>query len=163
MPIAHGWLSPVLLALVLVPGAAFALPPAGGADEAAVHGSLEEALRTGAPVRITIGERRIELEDPRLESLAIVSRPSSGETARFFLRDIEAVEVRHRASKRPALIGVVVGAGIGLALGVLANQADQDEPRQRNVGAFALGGATLGMLAGSLISLPFNRWQPVHP
>jgi hypothetical protein len=80
---------------------------------------------------------------------------------RIPLTSIDTLWERRTASKTGALIGGLVGAGVGV---LVATQTVEkgETPSADWVGIFAIGGATGGGLLGALAGRAFPKWQRLY-
>jgi hypothetical protein len=89
--------------------------------------------------------------------LSVEARPS-----RIPATNIDTLWARGKATKTGALLGALLGAGIGI---VVATQAveEGETPGTEWIGAFGVGGALVGGSLGALIGSAFPRWNRRYP
>ena len=74
---------------------------------------------------------------------------------------IDTLWERRTASKTGALVGGLLGAGIGVLVATQAVEKGETPPADY-VGVFAIGGAVGGGLLGALVGLAFPKWHRLY-
>jgi hypothetical protein len=119
-----------------------------------------EALSDSQWIRVSsTGHARREarlLEHSATEIVLDLDRP-----LRIPVTNIDTLWDRRTASKTGALVGGLLGAGIGVLVATQAVEKGETPPADY-VGVFAIGGAVGGGLLGALVGRAFPKWHRLY-
>lgn len=122
--------------------------------------SMFEVLSDSQWIRVSsTGHARREarlLEHSATEIVLDLDRP-----LRIPVTSIDTLWDRRTASKTGALVGGLLGAGIGVLVATQAVEKGETPPADY-VGVFAIGGAVGGGLLGALVGRAFPKWHRLY-
>jgi hypothetical protein len=137
-----------------------ALAPAQTSRPIPAQASMFEVLSDSQWVRVSsTGYPRHEarlLEHSAAEIVLDLERP-----LRIPVTSIDTLWERRTASRTGALVGGLLGAGIGVLVATQAVEEGETPPVDY-VGLFAIGGSVGGGLLGALVGRAFPKWHRVY-
>jgi len=124
--------------------------------------SAQQWPARGTRVRLELDDRRTRLTGELIEDATdyLTLYTQYGTVMRTLLASVERIEVSHGKQRRPQR-GAAIGAGLGLAAGVLVFYRDLhgDNPSVAAIGEMTLVGAVSGLLLANLF--PAEQWSEV--
>lgn len=122
-----------------------------------------KGLAPGEEIKIAVKQGKSEAGTLRgMTEDGIVLRLGS-ENRSFDRQSISAVYAKHEGNRaRHALIGALAGAGVGLAIGAVADARDRNQWLLPSPGkiVFTPAGAIVGVAVGAL--LPSGNWRKIY-
>jgi hypothetical protein len=122
--------------------------------------SMFEVLSDSQWIRVSrTGHARREarlLEHSAIEIVLDLDRP-----LRIPITSIDTLWDRRTASKTGALVGGLLGAGIGVLVATQAVEKGETPPADW-IGLFAIGGTVGGGLLGALVGRAFPKWHRLY-
>jgi len=146
----------LLSLLIVLPSLAVAQTP----QPIPAQPSMFEVLSDSQWIRVSRagharGEARL-LEHSATEIVLDLDRP-----LRIPVTSIDTLWDRRTASKTGALVGGLLGSGIGVLVATQAVEKGETPPADY-VGVFAIGGAVGGGLLGALVGRAFPKWHRLY-
>jgi hypothetical protein len=160
-------------AFVLVLASLGFLPSALGAQAASLDSltlaHIRKSIRGNRRIQIATNEKPLEVEQWHLNADGIVVR-AGADTEAILWRAVSVIQV-HRSAAVPVMEGgAVLGAALGLLVGVSEARSPCGErffPGCNESGAGAavpvvLAGTFVGGILGLVVGAPFTYWAPVY-
>ena len=146
----------LLSLLIVLPSLAVAQTP----QPIPAQPSMFEVLSDSQWIRVS-GARHPRHEARLLEHSATEIVLDLDRPLRIPVTSIDTLWDRRTASKTGALVGGLLGAGIGVLVATQAVEKGETPPADY-VGVFAIGGAVGGGLLGALVGRAFPKWHRLY-
>jgi len=131
----------------------FAAPAAGLAQQPTKDWNGVEALKAGAPIRITLHKQKIFCAfDSADDDGLVCHRRQAGVDRSISLPRAGIEQIRARNATGSVIAGTVIGTGIGLGIGSIVDSTIKN-PNTTNNAKFTRGLAPVGGLLGALFGV----------